>query len=200
MFGAPLLEIAILREDGIDELIQGVVRWFADDRGVREECLVILFVEARDVADRVFLPSARLDRRHVSPPCEAGMRDARFELCFSTVTAGGSGQVCSPRASSGPERPLTAGSPRGSGGDPKRGVAPAPKTGVPGTPSQQRFAGSRGVRVRLVGASRCGGVRCGGRDDSVVTPRRRCGLTRASGFAEAMRRTGLPLCLPRVGV
>jgi hypothetical protein len=59
MIRAPRLEVAVLREDGFHQLIQHVLGRLADEPGVREQRLVVLAIQARDVADEVLLCRAR---------------------------------------------------------------------------------------------------------------------------------------------
>ena len=64
MFGAPGLKVAVFGEHRFDELIEHVLGRLADERGVREQRLVVLPIEPREVADEMILRRARFDCGH----------------------------------------------------------------------------------------------------------------------------------------
>ena len=92
MVGAPRLEIAVLGEHGFHELIQHVLGRLADERGVREQRLVVLPIQARDVANEVLLRRARFDGWHGL--LLVSQMDVRFRRATRVGTETGN---CAPR-------------------------------------------------------------------------------------------------------
>ena len=64
MFGAPRLKLLVLREHGVDHLVQHVVGRLAEELRVGVQRLVRLAIEPCDVPDQLLASRARFDERH----------------------------------------------------------------------------------------------------------------------------------------
>ena len=62
MGGAPLLEVLVLGEDGIDHLVEHVLGRLADEVRVRVQRLVGLPIETRAMSNELLSAGARLDQ------------------------------------------------------------------------------------------------------------------------------------------
>ena len=67
VFGSPLREFLVLGEDGVDHLIQDVIRRLAEKRGIRVQCLGVFSIESGDVSPYLFSAGSRFDQRHPTP-------------------------------------------------------------------------------------------------------------------------------------
>jgi hypothetical protein len=64
MFCAPRLEVLVLTEDGVDHLIENVVRGLANELGIGEQGFVRLAIQSRDVPDQLLSTRTRFYERH----------------------------------------------------------------------------------------------------------------------------------------
>src|SRR5262245_51104515 len=61
---APREEFLVLAEHGVNQLIEHILGRLAEERGIREQRLVALPIQPRNVADQVLPARAGLDHRH----------------------------------------------------------------------------------------------------------------------------------------
>ena len=103
MLGAPLNELLVTREHGIDQLIEHVLGRLAQEVGIRVQRLVVLAIESGAVLHELLAARARLDQRH------GASRSGRRAATTVRTTCTGSRGVSDPPRKARDREPGTGG-------------------------------------------------------------------------------------------